>query len=403
MVGINCLTAYYYEVIQLSRALKEKGIPCVIGGSHPTVLPYQTLVNSGADYVLCGEAETALPGLIEHHFVFDNNRIRGVYSRENLRGDHEDIQKAEVVENLDEIPFPDWEQMDPRTYPKAPHGAIVKNFPIGSITTTRGCPYGCTFCASPKLYDRRIRYRSPANVVEEIEYLVKRFGVREIHFEDDNLTLRRDHIEAICYLILERDLKISWACPNGVRADQVDENLLHLMKKSGCYYLAFGVESADPTILRKANKGETLEQMTRAIEGAHRMGISCQGTFVFALPGETQETIRRTINFAKKSKLARAQFLILDVLPGSELWDTLRGSFTPNWKKDSFREPEWLPESLSREEIIKAQARALRKFYLRPVIFWGLARLIRPGQIRFLLKRLLDYRVIRLWAKDRDM
>ena len=393
MVGINCLTAFYHEAIQLSRALKEKDIRVVIGGAHPTVLPYQTLVDSGADYVICGEGEIPLLKLITKNFINDN--IPGVYSRENLFCDSNGIQKAEVVENLDEVPFPDWEQLDPRRYPKAPHGAIVKNFPIGVLTTTRGCPYACTFCATPKLYDRRLRFRSPENVIQEIKCLVDHFGVKEIHFEDDNLTLNREHVENICNLLIENNLKISWACPNGIRADKVDEDLIKLMKKSGCYYFAYGIESADQQILENIKKMETIEQIAIFIEIAHKVGISCQGFFIFGLPGETMETIEKTINFAKRSKLSRAQFLILDVLPGSELWDTLQGKFTPNWKKDSYKEPEWLPESLSKKEIMEAQAKAFRQFYFRPAVFFRLLKSIRLRQIRFLLERLRDYRIIR--------
>jgi len=392
VVGISCLTAYYHEVVQLAIALREKDIRVVIGGAHPTILPYQTLVDSGADYVICGEGEVPLLKLITNHFMNDN--IPGVYSRENLFCEGNGIQKAEVVENLDEISFPDWEQLDPRRYPKAPHGAIVKNFPIGVLTTTRGCPYACTFCASPKLYDRRLRFRSPENVIQEIKYLVDHFGVKEIHFEDDNLTLNREHVENICNLLIENNLKISWACPNGIRADKVDESLIKLMKKSGCYYFAYGIESANQQILENIKKMETIEQIAISIEIAHKVGISCQGFFIFGLPGETRETIEKTINFAKRSKLSRAQFLILDVLPGSELWDTLQGKFTPNWKKDSYKEPEWLPESLSKKEIMEAQAKAFRQFYFRPAVFFRLLKSIRLRQIRFLLERLRDYRIL---------
>jgi anaerobic magnesium-protoporphyrin IX monomethyl ester cyclase len=167
------------------------------------------------------------------------------------------------------------------------------------------------------------------------------------------------------------------------------------MKKSGCYYFAYGIESADQEILENVKKRETIEQIVTSIEIAHKAGISCQGFFIFGLPGETRETIEKTINFAKRSKLDRAQFLILDVLPGSELWDTLQGKFTPNWKKDSYKEPEWLPESLSKKEIMEAQAKAFRQFYFRPAVFFRLLKSIRLRQIRFLLERLRDYRIIR--------
>lgn len=398
VVGITCLTAFYREVVELSLLIKQQSIPVVIGGVHPTFLPYQTLVDSKADYVICGEGEIAFLKLMQNNF--SNKSIKGIYCINDLNSDDDFIEKGEIIKNLDEIPFPDWEQMDPNTYPIAPHGAIVKNFPIGVITTTRGCPYACTFCASPRFYGRRIRFRTPENVLKEIKYLLDNYGVKEIHFEDDNLTLKREHVEKICNLIINNNIKVSWACPNGIRADKVDNDLIELMKKSGCYYFAFGVESANPTILKNIKKDETIELINDSIGIADKAGISCQGFFIFGLPGETKETIEETILFAKKSKLSRAQFLILDVLPGSEMWDRLKGEFKPNWSKKSYKEPEWLPEGLSKEELMKAQEKAFRQFYLRPWIFLRLIMTIRLKQFKFLLDRLKEYRIYPILRKN---
>jgi radical SAM superfamily enzyme YgiQ (UPF0313 family) len=209
--AITCLTAFYKEVILLSRELKKNKIRTIIGGPHPTFLPYQTLIDSEADYVVCGEGELSFLNLINRNFQNDN--IQGVYSLKNLKNEQQPIIKSPIVENLDELPFPDWKQIDPNSYPRAPHGAFMKGFPIGVIITSRGCSYECTFCASPQFCDRKIRFRTPENVVEEIEHLVKAFKVKEIHFEDDNLTLRRENVEKLCHLLIEKNINIKWACP----------------------------------------------------------------------------------------------------------------------------------------------------------------------------------------------
>jgi radical SAM superfamily enzyme YgiQ (UPF0313 family) len=231
--------------------------------------------------------------------------------------------------------------------------------------------------------------------VREVKYLVDNFGVKEIHFEDDNLTFKREHVTEICNRIIDGGIKIHWACPNGIRADRVDEDLIKLMRKAGCYYFAYGIESANPQILNNIKKRETIDTIKTAIKTADSQGISCQGFFIFGLPGETEETIKESINFAKTSKLSRAQFLILDILPGCELWDTLKGKFTPNWDKDSYREPEWLPENLSKEKLLRFQSKAFWQFYLRPRIFLKLLRLVDAKQIKFLLKRFKAYRLIK--------
>ncbi len=393
-VGITCLTAFYKECIELSQMLKRKNIRVIMGGVHPTFQPRETLMDSGCDYVILGEGEKALAALSTNNFV--NNGITGVYSLEDFENCDLSPQKAERVVELDELPFPDWEQIPPKSYPKAPHGAVVKNFPIGVITTTRGCPYTCTFCASPKFYDRKIRFRSPENVLEEIKLLVDHYGVREIHFEDDNLIQRRDHIEELCGLLISNRINVSWACPNGIRADKVDGPLISLMKKSGCYYFAYGVESANQEILDNIKKNEKIETIEASINLAANAGISCQGFFIFGLPGENQQTIDNTIRFAKNSKLARAQFILLDVLTGSELWDTLKGKFIPDWSKKSFKEPEWIPEGVTKEILMKSQSRAFFEFYFKsPIRLFKLALSLKPAQIKFLLHRFADYRLIK--------
>lgn len=391
-VGISCLSSFYNEVVELSLLLKEKNLRCFIGEIHPTFLPYKTLVDSKADYVICGEGEIPISKLISNNFV--NKNIKGIYSLENLQSENQPFEKADIIDNLDEIPFPDWEQINPNLYPYAPHGALVKNFPIGVITTSRGCPYECTFCASPNFSDRKIRYRSPENVVNEIKYLINNYNIREIHFEDDNLTLNRNHIEKICQLIINNNLCISWACPNGIRADKVDEDLMKLMFKSGCYFIAYGIESANPKILKNIKKNESIELIEESIKIANKCGISCQGFFIFGLPGETRETIKESINFAKKSNLTRAQFLILDVLPGCELWNSLNGQFLPNFAKHSYREPEWIPPTLTKEDLLKAQSEAFRSFYFRPLILLKLFKLIKIPQLKFLVKRIREYRLV---------
>jgi len=280
LVGLTVLTDYYLPAKDLTDKLKLAGKIVVWGGAHASCLPRQVLDETQADYVVVAEGEVILYELIE---ALANNKsvedLPGVYSRKT-----ENFKPRDFIKNLDELPFPDWQEINPKEYQKAPHGALIKNFPVAPITSTRGCPYECTFCASPKIWSRTLRFRSPENVVDEIEYLVKNFGVKEIHFEDDNLTMKRSHIEGICKEILKRDLKISWATPNGIRADRIDKELLSLMKKSGCYYVVFGIESANQYILDNVKKHEKLEQVEKAIIWCNKLGLMTQGFFIFGLP-----------------------------------------------------------------------------------------------------------------------
>ncbi len=297
------------------------------------------------------------------------------------------------IKDLNTLPFPDWGQIDPRKYKKAPHGALIKYFPVAPIITTRGCPFECTFCASPRLWNRTIRYRSPENVVEEIEFMINNFGIKEIHFEDDNLTLKRGHIKEICELILRKNIKISWACPNGIRADTIDEELLSLMKKSGCYYLAFGFESGNQKILNNVKKRTKLDTLRKAAVLSSKIGIMTQGFFIFGLPGETKETINNTIKFAKSTPLDRAQFLLLDVLPGSELWDKLDFGKKVDWTKESFHEATWIPPSIDKKTLEKAAPAAFKSFFFRPRPMFCLIKYFKLAQLPFIIRRITDFKI----------
>ena len=389
IVAINCLSSYFLETIELSKILKEQGFTIVIGGAHATALPELTLKETHADYLIVGEGELSLSQLVE---CIKNNK-----PVDDIPGVMTDVAKKTIksplIENLDALPFPDWRQIDPRAYKKAPHGGLVKSFPVAPIISSRGCPFECTFCASPFLSDRKIRFRSPENVVDEIEYLVNKFDVKEIHFEDDNLTLNRKHVEGICELLLRRNIKVNWATPNGVRVDTMDLELLKLMKKSGCYFIAFGVESGNQDILNRVKKRTSLEMVEKAVKLAKKTGIITQGFFIFGLPGETEQTIRETIKYARKLPLDKAQFLILDVLPGSQLWNEKINSQLTNWSHKSYQEATWVPEGLTREKLNLSPGYAFRSFFFRPKQILFVLKYFKFSQIPFIIKRAIDFNI----------
>ena len=388
-VGITCLTAYYHEVKKLCAALRKYGFPIILGGAHPTFLPNETLEETGADFVVCGEGERALVELVQN--AFDHRHIQGVYGKTDLAG-RRSTGITVLPGDINDLPFPDWSQMPPAAYPKSPHGAVAKRYPIGIIITSRGCTGKCAFCAAPALYGGKIRFRSGESVAAEIQWQIEKFKVREIQIEDDNFAASKTHVEETCSAIASLPVRVPWSCPNGLRADCIDQDLLKCMKQAGCYMVSFGVESASNVILKRSGKNESIEQIEYAINLADRVGLITHGFFIFGLPGETTETINTTIRFASRSRLKRAQFLILDVLPGSKLWEDL--AFTPNWGKESFTEPEWIPPGLSRSVLIAAQKRAFQEFYKHPGRIFGLLALLRPGQIPFLLRRLSSFRLL---------
>lgn len=387
-IAISCLSSYHRSTLRLLPIFKARKQTVVLGGPHITALREQAL-DENADYLVIGEGELSLLDLLRDlEGRGRGENIPGVISRGGS------YTPRPFISDLDSVPFPDWSDTPPEIYPKAPHGGVAKHFPIAPIVTTRGCPYTCTFCSSPSLWHGHLRYRSPENVVDEIGFMIQKFGVKEVHFEDDNLTLSKKHVLGVCEEILRRKIDISWATPNGIRADRVDYEVLSMMKKSGCYSVAFGVESANREILERCQKKEDLGKIDEAVNLASELGLITQGFFIFGLPGETEQTIEETISWAEKSRLDKAQFLLLDLLPGSGLWNTISdrreaGSY------ESFHDVSWCPPGLDPEVLASAPSRAFRRFFLRsPRRIWKMLTMLRPEQFGYVVRRVRDFRII---------
>ncbi|MGA2385343.1 MAG: radical SAM protein, partial [Candidatus Bathyarchaeia archaeon] len=229
---------------------------------------------------------------------------------------------SEFIDDLDSVPYPAWHLMSIEKYIASgqAHGSQRRKryFPM---VTSRGCPGRCVFCSIHAVWGHRWRARSPENVVGEIETLVSKYGIREIHFEDDNLTLSKQRMMRICELILERGLDITWLTPNGVAVNTLDFGLLEKMRKSGCYQLSFGIESGDPSVLKNIiHKPLNLDRVKQIVDCSKRLGIWTHGFFVIGFPGESAESIRRTINFAKEADFDSANFFIAAPYPGTPLY-----------------------------------------------------------------------------------
>lgn len=392
-VGITCLSAFFNEVKELSLQLKASGLKTIVGGVHPTFLPYSTLIETKCDFVICGEGEIALSELLLRKF--DNTGIQGVYSLKDLNSDDEKFLTGATVENLDDIPFPDWEQMKPAIYPMAPMGTVSRSYPVVPIMTSRGCTGCCKFCASPNFYQRRIRFRSPENVIEEIKLLVNKYGANEIQFIDDNPIVNPEYAHKLYTLMRENNIKIPWSCINGIRADSLTKEMALLMKKAGCYQVVVGIESANNSILKTIGKNETIEQINNSINILNEVGITTRGNFIFGLPGETIETIKETIDFAINSKLDRAFFSVLDIIPGCTLWKEKKGQYKLTQSSTSFVKPNWIPEGLTESDLVNALSLAYRKFYSKPTAFFSIIKDLKLTQLKYILIRMTKFGIFK--------
>lgn len=224
--------------------------------------------------------------------------------------------------------------------------------------------------------------------------LVYEYEVKEIHFEDDNFTLKRSHAAAVCEEILRRGLNIVWCTPNGVRIDSLDEELVVLMKRSGCYGLSFGIESGSQRVLDNNNKRLDLDKVAAKVEMVRKHDIETSGFFIIGLPGEDHESINETIRLSKKVPFDRANFALLAPLPGSEIFQKYVLDRNKGKKIDYTTFNYFTPfplGDLTADELNKSQRRSVYSFYGRPRQIWNLVRHTRPKQVVEIIKALIHY------------
>ena len=238
-----------------------------------------------------------------------------------------------------------------------------------------------------------MRTRDPHKVVDEIEMLVNKYGVKEIQIEDDNFTLVREHCVAICEEILKRNIKILWSLPNGVRIDKLDKELLILMKKAGCVSMALGIESANQRILDLIKKQLNKKVVRETCELISEVGIETTGFFMIGFPTETKEEIKNTINFAASLPIDRAHFTKVTPLPGTELFDLWVEKYAKggaiDWKTFDYYQFDADWSECSFDEISKLQTIGFIKFYSKPKRLFKFLAQLEMTQYLTLTKRLM--------------
>jgi radical SAM superfamily enzyme YgiQ (UPF0313 family) len=237
-----------------------------------------------------------------------------------------------------------------------------------TMYTSRGCPFHCIFCSYAK---GRCRYRSPENIVAEIEHIVAKYNIKGVQFYDDTLTAKESRIMKICNLLIDKNIKISWGCYS--RVDIVNEKLLRKMKDAGCKMISYGVESGSQRMLNIMKKGITLEKARRAVEMTRKVGIVCSASYVFGIPGETRKSLKETIQFAKKINSNFAHFNMITPWPGTDLYEEMtqnnkikKEDWKNYYKKRGMHSPTISINGLSQSELGKLSKSAYRQFYLRP-------------------------------------
>ena len=308
LIGVSFTSCKYKKSYMLISDIKRKlGIPVVIGGAHVSVMRNRILDECEADYAIFGEGEIALLNLAEGK---EPREIKSLIWR---NGENTIVNPQEnFITDLDILPFPEYDFFKTELYAN-------RRIPI---TTARGCPHMCVYCAVDRVIGRRFRTRSSKNVVDEIERWYKR-GYRNFGFNDDTFTEDTKRAEEICDELVKRDIKIKWDLRTGIRVDRVNKVLLEKLKKAGCEFVAFGIESVDEKVLKLMKKGTTPEQAKSAVIMAKEAGLGVGGFFMIGNPGDSYEAFKKTYNFAKEEPFDEIRFYNVEPYPGTELQELI--------------------------------------------------------------------------------
>jgi len=392
VIGLTAMTPTISTALKIARHLKlaNPGVKIVMGGAHATMLTQETMASAPEiDVIIRGEGDESVLEVLKA--LEDNRPLDGIAGI-SYRAEEKIIHTADRTSSIDmnALPFPSYHLLPWKKYrPHPPHGMSL---PFAAVVTSRGCPYHCAYCSKP-VFGSRFRAQSPARVVDELAYLKDRFGVKEVAFYDDSFTLDRKRVHGISEKILSSGLKIAWTCET--RVNLVAKDLLHSMKKAGCYAVAYGIESASPEIIKTLHKDTTLDQVEEAVRQSREVGLQVIGYFMLGSPGETPDTIRQTINLAQRLKVDFAQFSVTTPFPGTELYDIYMQNRKESISWDSFvyagtdnpTTPVFESDKLTGEDLKTWLRRAYRHFYLRPAYFGQrLRRCTSWNEIRMNLK-----------------
>jgi len=334
MVGVSCLFSNKaFDAHNVCRIAKQVNpdIITVMGGTHPTAMPMETLEDENVDCAFAGEGEALFNAI-----------------------DWLSDKRHGFVDDLDSLPFPARHLLNMPKYlnSESPHSGL-KQTPMATISTSRGCPLRCEFCAIRGTFGDKYRVRSPGNVLAEITHLVDTYHIKELHFEDDNFTADKKRAMVILQGIINREYNLSLNSPSGLSILAMDEELIDKMKEAGYYSLSFAIESGSLEVLKLMRKRIDLQKAKRLVKYARSIGLKTKVFFILGYPGETKDTMKQTIDYAGNLGADWCLFFPDTPLPGTDMEKRVRANgwmADPNldyryyFHKANIRTPEFDPD-----------------------------------------------------------
>lgn len=364
-VVLETSTPSIYNDLKFTKKIKKEiNSTMILCGPHVTALPKQSMLKcKEIDFIMVGEYEYVLRDLISLLQEKKNfYALKGICFRKGRKIILN--ERYPLIQNLDKLPLPLREQLPMKKY----IDPFCKHSPNAQMISSRGCPNQCIYCLEPWVFYGRPNYRmrSPKKIVEEMILLQKEYGAKEIYFDDSSFSVSQIQVKNICKEIKRRKLKIFWSC---MADSKMERKTLKAMKDAGCVAVKFGVESANPQILKNINKRFSNDDARHVVKLCRELGIETHATYMFGLPGETLETIKETMNFAFSLGTDTAQFSVATPYPGTKFYEMAKKNKwlkTNDWTKfQGGAEVVIEYPELSRKEILEAVHKARKKIMLK--------------------------------------
>jgi anaerobic magnesium-protoporphyrin IX monomethyl ester cyclase len=361
IVGFSATTSSFPDAADLAQIIKDQSPETitVCGGVHVSALEGNLLQNYPAfDFLVSGEGEETISELAEG---FDPAEIRGL-----IRRDGADVITNEPrpqISDLDSLPFPAYDKL--KGFPGEYHLPLFSyiNTPGATMITSRGCMYQCSYC-DRSVFKKGFRYNSAAYIYDHMKYLLEKFGVRHINIYDDLFTANRKRIVELCEKLNRHPLGINFNC--AVRVGYTDDDLLKMLKSAGCLMVSLGIESADPEMLTRHKSGVSLDEVRDTVRRIQGANLRAKGLFMMGLPGETEESIKRTSDFIISLGLDDMNMAKFTPFPGAPLWRTIKedGSFNEDWRLMNCLNFVFVPKGIaSKERLDQLYNEHVKRFY----------------------------------------
>ncbi|MFA5514734.1 MAG: radical SAM protein [Desulfuromonadales bacterium] len=370
-LGISCTTSSFLDGVRLAELAKSllPGIRAVFGGPHASALKEHVLQGYPAvDFVIAGEGEQSLTELMQGGWE-EPEKVPGIVWRDGAEVRFSGYRGRGI--DLDRLPFPAYEKLAgfPHVYklpifnyPKAPNTSCI---------SSRGCPYACSYC-DRSVFGRTFRFNSAEYLYEHLRYL----RIRHVNFYDDQFTFHRDRVEEFCRRMIDRPLGVTFNC--AVRAEHVDGELLRLMKAAGCWMASLGIETGDPQLLAQHRQNADLDMLATKIRLIKQAGIRVKGLLMMGLPGESEESIRRSMEYVFSLPIDDFNLAKFTPFPGSPLYEKIRdlGSFDEDWPRMDCMHFLFVPQGMTRERLDLLFNTFYQRHYSRPKVLLGYAAML---------------------------